>query len=64
MIDRYCALKNSNKKNKMADRFAEGNNILIHSLKDNNYHLQKKLFRMSDALKRELLLQCHIFEIK
>mgnify|MGYP006896113916 FL=1 len=36
MIDRYCALKNSNKKNKMADRFAEGNNILIHSLKDNN----------------------------
>ena len=26
----------------MADRFAEGNNILIHSLKD-NCHLQKKI---------------------
>ena len=28
-------LKNSSKKSKMADRFAESNNILIQSLKDN-----------------------------
>ena len=28
-------MKNSNKKKKMADSFAESNNILIQSLKDN-----------------------------